>query len=403
MAPIHLACSEGMLNLVQYIIEQIPSSLELSNTMPGHTPFLIAVSSNHLRVIKYLVSKNCNLSATDDEGSGAVHISVARGHFNVVKYLIDSHHCNPNAINHQNYTPLHVAVAANRYEILEYLLSKSIPSMSVVWLCQTKYSSDSPHDLYNNPKNAVLVNVQAKDGNTPLHLACRRGRKDMVSLLLETSLSNNNLLITNKEGQTPLHLAAASGHENTAKALLSSVTGSSVHIEVLTAIDNKGCTVLHTACSNGHIDMFRYLASIYPQGVNVIDNKGRGLLHAACEGGDVGIVRTLIEAHGLDPELEDQDGITCLHLIKRVYVYQYLKPNIQSNPTPKDKFGRTPLHYASRSGNIRMVRYLIETFPCTPDDPDNNGYTSVHGACEAGSMQLVQYFLTDLKSHSLEE
>ena len=88
-APIHLACSNGRLNLVQYIIEHVPSSLELPVRGHGLTPFLTAVNFNQLEVIKYLISKKCNLSATDDEGSGAVHISVARGHLNVLKYLID--------------------------------------------------------------------------------------------------------------------------------------------------------------------------------------------------------------------------------------------------------------------------------------------------------------------------
>ena len=398
MAPIHLTCINGRLNLVQYIIEHIPSSLELPVRGHGRTPFLTAVYFNQLEVIKYLISKKCNLSVTDDEGSGAVHISVARRHLNVLKYLIDNNYYNPNATNHQDRTPLHVAVAANEYEILEYLLSKSIPSMSVVWLREIKCSLDSPHDIYNNPHNAVLINVQHEDGNTPLHVACHHGRQNMVSLLLKASLSNNNLLITNKKGQTPLHLAAASGHKDTAEALLFSVTGSSTHHDLLTATDNEGCTVFHTACSSGHIDVFCYLSSIYPQGVNVMDNRGRSLLHAACEGGDIGTVRTLIETHGLDPLAQDKDGITCLHLLaerKRVYIYQYLEPNIESNPIPKDKSSRTPLHYASCSDNICMVRYLIETFPCTPDDPDNNGYTSVHAACEAGSMELVQYFLTE--------
>ena len=283
MAPIHLACSKGRLNLVQYIIEHVPSSLELPVRGHGRTPFLTAVYFNQLEVIKYLISKKCNLSTTDGKGSGAVHISVARSHLNVLKYLIDNNYCNPNATNHQDRTPLHVAVAANKYEILEYLLSKSIPSMSVVWLREIKCSLDSPLDIYNNPHNVVLINVQDEDGNTPLHVACRRGKQNMVLLLLKASLSNNNLLITNKKGQTPLHLAAASGHKDTAEALLFSVTCSSTHHDLLTATDNEGCTVFHTACSNGHIDVFRYLSSIYPQGVNVMDNRGRSLLHAACE------------------------------------------------------------------------------------------------------------------------
>ncbi|XP_019861080.1 PREDICTED: uncharacterized protein LOC109589430, partial [Amphimedon queenslandica] len=416
MAPIHLACSEGRLNLIQYIIEHIPSSLELPTRGQSHTPFLAAIYFNQLEVIKYLISKKCNLSATDDEGFGAVHISVERGHLNVLKYLIDNNYCNPNATDHQDRTPLHLAVAVNQLEILEYLLSKSIPSMSVVWLREIKCFLDSLHDIYNNPHNAVLINVQDKDGNTPLHLACQDGEQNMVSLLQEANLSNNNLLIINKKGQTPLHLAVASGHKDSVEALLSSVTGSSTHHDILTATDNEGSTVFHTACSDGNIDVFHYLSSIYPQGVNVMDNRGRSLLHAACEGGDIGIVRALIETHGLDPLTEDGVGITCLHLLAErkeflftffmdtpVDIYQYLEPNIVSNPVPKDKSGRTPLHYASRSDNIRMVRYLIETFPCTPDDPDNNGYTSVHGACEAGSMELVQYFLTELNCNALAE
>ncbi|XP_019861898.1 PREDICTED: serine/threonine-protein phosphatase 6 regulatory ankyrin repeat subunit B-like [Amphimedon queenslandica] len=406
MVPIHLACSNGRLNLIQYIIEHTPSSLELPDSKDSCTPFLIAVYFNQLEVIKYLISKKCSLLATDGKGAGAVHISVERGHLNVLKYLIDNNYCNPNATDHQDRTPLQVAVASNKYEILEYLLNKSIPSMSVVMLRDINCLLDSPNDIYNNPHNAVLINAQDKVGNTPLHVACQHGQQNMVLLLLKASLSKNNLLIPNKKGQTPLHLAVASGHKNTSEALLSSVTGSSTHHDLLTATDNDGSTVLHTACSNGHIDVFRYLSSIYPQGVNVMDNRGHGLLHAACEGGDIGIVRTLIETHGLDPLAEDEDGITCLHLLaerKRVYVYQYLEPNIVSNPVPKDKSGRTPLHYASCSDNIRMVRYLIETFPCSPDDPDNNGYTSVHGACEAGSMELVHYFLTDLKCNALAE
>ncbi|XP_019856403.1 PREDICTED: ankyrin-1-like [Amphimedon queenslandica] len=423
MAPIHSACINGRLNLIQYIIEHIPSSLELPHSKHGHTPFLAAVYFNQLEVIKYLISKKCNLSATDDEGSGAVHISVARGHLNVLKYLIDNNYCNPNATSHQDCTPLHLAVAVNQLDVLEYLLSKSIPSMSIVWLREIKCLLDSPHDIYNNPHNAVLINVQDKDDNTPLHLACQHGRQNMVSLLLKASLSHSDLFTTNKKGQTPLHLAAASGHKDTSEALLFSVTGSSTHHDLLTATDNEGSTVIHTACSDGSIDMFRYLSSIYPQGVNVMDNRSRGLLHAACKGADIEIVKELIEKYKQDPLLEDDDGITCLHLLAemkkvesflmrmimdiaartKIDIYQYLEPNIVSNPVPKDKSGRTPLHYASRSDNIRMVRYLIETFPCTPDDPDNNGYTSVHGACEAGSMELVQYFLTELNCNALAE
>uniref|UniRef100_A0A1X7SLL3 Uncharacterized protein n=1 Tax=Amphimedon queenslandica TaxID=400682 RepID=A0A1X7SLL3_AMPQE len=325
MAPIHLACKKGRLNLIQYIIKHIPSSLELPHSKNGRTPFLIAVYFNQLEVIKYLISNKCHLSATDDEGSGAVHISVERGHLNVLKYLMDNDYCNPNATNHQDRTPLHVAVAAEQYEILKFLLTNKL---------------------------SILINVQDNHGNTPLHLACMWRQTRIVSLLSSANLSSSiNILITNKKGQTPLHLAVASGHKDTTEALLFSVTGSSTHHDLLTATDTKGCTVFHIACSNDCIHVFRYLCHVYPQGVNAMDNRGRGLLHAACEGGDIEIVKELVEKYKLDPKSQDKKGITCLHLLTkrkrakklslkigdvavRRNIYQYLKHNIDTNALP---------------------------------------------------------------------
>ena len=377
MAPIHLACGNGRLNLIQYITEHTPSSLELPHSKNGHTPFLIAVYSNQLEVIKYLISKKCNLSATDDEGSGAVHISVERGHLNVLKYLIDNNYCNPNATNHQDRTPLHVAVAAEQFKILEYLLEI---------------------------KPGLLINAQDKDGDTPLYFACARGQQKMVSLL--TSSTNISILITNKKGQTPLHLAVASGHKNTAEALLFSVTGSSTHHDLLTATDNEGSTVLHTACSNGHIDVFLYFCSIYPDGINIMDNRKRNILHAACESGNTELVQIVIDNCGLDPEVQDKDGITCMHILAErgdITLFQYIKDEVASNNIPCDDNGHTPLHYACLFNRSEMALYLINSCHYNPDDPDNNGYTSVHAACEAGNFDLVLQFLTELCCDALAE
>ena len=147
-----------------------------------------------------------------------------------------------------------------------------------------------------------------------------------------------------------------------------------------------------------------------------MDNRGRGLLHAACEGGEIEIVKELVEKYKLDPKSQDKDGITCLHLLARrqdsrlgfssevrsnTEIYDYLSD--YCNPIPRDNYDRTPLHYASGSGNIHMSRYLIESFTCRPDDPDYNGYTSVHAACEAGNMELVRFYLEDLNCNAHAE
>ena len=402
MAPIHIACSEGQLDSVQYIIEHSPSLLELPESVHGRTPFLISVIYNQLKVVQYLISKNCNLSASDDEGYKSTHLLAMDGSLNTLKCLVDNNYCDLNATDHQERTPLHVAILADQFEIIEYILNKSIPSVSVDWLREVKYLLDSPQDLHTTN---LHINAQDKDGNTPLHLACEKGKKDIVSLLVKSCHSSSYFLIANKKGETPLHLVAAVGSNEAAEALLFSVTGSLCH-ELFAARDNEGCTVFHTACSNGHLDVFRCFCNIYPDGVHVMDDKQCSLLYVACKGRNIEIVKELIEKYKLDPESKDTDGTSCLHLLAgrgHVEMYQYLKQHIRSTAIPYNKFGRTPLHYACSSGKTYMAIYLIETYSFSPDDPDYDGYTAVHAACESGSIELVRYFLTNLKCNAYTE
>ena len=407
--PIHYAAESGDILLLELYVKTYKCSVSVTNNN-GRNIVHYSSSQGHSHFIKHIVNQYPELRT--------VHVLVEKGHFNVLKYLIDNNYCNPNVTDHQDRTPLHVAVVADQFEILEYLLSKSIPSVSVVWLRDTKclLADSPPTDIIYNPNN-VHINLQDKDGNTPLHLASKHGRKNMISFLLKTSLSPSILLVANKKGQTPLHLAAAADHKDSAEALLYSMpTDSSIHYDLLTARDNEGCTVFHTACSNGSLDVFRYFCSINHQGVKSLDNRGRGLLHAACEVGNIEIVKELVEKYKLDPESQDKDGITCLHLLARrqdsrlgfsfrvrsnTEIYEYLSD--YCNPIPRDNYDRTPLHYASGSGNIHMSHYLIESFLCRPDDPDYNGYTSVHAACEAGNMELVRFYLEDLNCNAHAE
>ena len=402
MAPIHIACSKGKLDSVQYIIEHSPSLLELPENVHGRTPFLISVIYNQLKVVQYLISKNCNLSASDGEGYKSAHLLAMNGSLNTLKYLVDNNYCDINATDHQERTPLHVAILANQFEIIEYILNKSIPSVTVDWLREVKYLLDSPQDLHTTN---LHINAQDKDGNTPLHLACEKRKKNIVSLLVKSCHSNSYFLIANKKGETPLHLVAAAGSNDVAEALLFSVTGSLCH-ELFAARNNEGCTVFHTACSNSHLNVFRFFCNIYPDGVHVMDDKQHSLLYVACKGKNIEIVKELIEKYKLDPESKDIDGTSCLHLLAgrgHVKMYEYLKQHIRSTAIPYNKFGRTPLHYACSSGRIYMAIYLIETYSCSPDDPDYDGYTAVHAACESGNIELVRYFLTNLKCNAYTE
>ena len=361
--PIHCAAIFGDILLLKLYVKTYKCSVSVTNNN-GENIVHYSSSRGRTHFIKHIINQYPELRA--------VHILVEKGHLNVLKYLIDNNYCNPNVTDHQDRTSLHVAVVADQFEILEYLLES---------------------------KSKACINVQDKDGDTPLHLACDRGQQKMVSLLSSAYLSTNiNLLVTNKKGQTPLHLAAAAGHKDSAEALLFSVADSSTHQDLLTARDNEGCTVFYTACSNGHLDVFRYLCCVYPEGVKSLDDKERSLLHISCQANKLDMVKALVSEFGLQPESQDKDGITCLHLVAgegNIKMYQFLRHYAYSNAIPRDKSGRSPLHYACLSNHSNMANYLITSCHYKPDDPDYNGYTSVHAACEAGNYELVLHLLTE--------
>ena len=376
-ASIHLACEKGALNIVKYIIECSPDLLDLAD-VNGYTPLLTAVYSNHLPVVKYLNSQNCNISVLDGRGFNVLHISSEKGYFDIVKYLIDGEYVDPNITDFHERTSLHIAVLNAQLAIVEYLM-------------------DSPN--YQQPH--VQFEVQDEDGNASLHIACETGQPNIVSILSAAYLSHDiSILQTNNKGWTPLHCVAANGHVNTATTLLTATTGTPFYKELLIAVDKEGCTAFHLACSGGHYKMFLYLSNCYPVGVSAIDNRGRSLLHASCQSNSLELVQCLVSTHQLDTELHDKDGVTCLHLIAErgdVQMYQYMMSCVTVDLTPVDNVSRTPLHYSCLTGQYNMSVFLIKTFGCHPEDKDNNGFTPLHAACQSGSVKLVSYFLKELK------
>ena len=382
MAPVHVACEAGSLSLVKCIIEHSSLSLDITDSF-GHTPLLIAAFSKNLPIIRYLNSKNCNISILDDKGFNVIHVSAQRGSLDILRFFIDGGYCNPDITDASNRTPLYLSAQEGHSEIVDYLL-------------------DSPS--YLRPR-VRLVDMPDSNGNTALHAACNRGHPNIVSTITGAYKSLHiDIYTVNDNGQTPLHLAAANGHINTVMSLLSATTGTPTHEKLLTAVDGDGCSSLHLACQNGHYRMALYLSEEYPGNVYSLNNKEEGLLHAAAQSGNEDLVRFLVESHGLDPDSQDKDGVTCLHIIAKqgdTELYKYLVPRVKNNPTPKDKTGRSPLQYAGR--HYKMSLFLIQSFDCHPEDQDRNGFTGLHAACQAGNMELVLHYLKNMKCNSFLE
>ena len=94
------------------------------------------------------------------------------------------------------------------------------------------------------------VNARNQYDRAPLHVACYRGRVDIVQLLLDHGA---DVEARDEDGNTPLHWACINGHTDTARLLLDRGADVGAH-------DKKDRIPLHYACIFcGHPDIVRLL------------------------------------------------------------------------------------------------------------------------------------------------
>lgn len=118
------------------------------------------------------------------------------------------------------------------------------------------------------------LDVQLKDGSSPLHIAASHGQTGLIAFLLSKGLAVN---AADEIGRTPLHLAASCGFPGAAAELLKG----RAYLEAKT---KEGLTPLHAAAQNGHVDLARLLLDAGAQ-ASAIDAQGRTPLALAEAGG----------------------------------------------------------------------------------------------------------------------
>jgi ankyrin repeat protein len=118
-----------------------------------------------------------------------------------------------------------------------------------------------------------LIEAVSDDGFTPLALAARFGRREVVAFLLDQGASPQS------ETHDPLHLSP-----------------------------------LHTAVAAGEIEIARLLLE-HGAAVNEAQAEGLTPLHVAAQNGDLAMVELLL-AYGADPLARDSEGQTPIELAK---------------------------------------------------------------------------------------
>lgn len=282
--PIHLACYQGRIDIVQAMIEHCGRDIVFSTCSDGQTPLHWAARSIHGgQVIHYLVQQGANPKLVSRDGNTALHAAVMHNSLESTRELLAVDKCISSICDNTGRNIIHLAVIRKRKAILQFLLNDSPCAKDLVSHQDNKKCTPLHYALTDSLGDYVSMLVTAMQPHIPhvkddsglnyLHLAARSGNWKALRILLNSSFASNMLNEVSSIGATPLHEAAMQGHIQCVEILLSA--GAMLHKCYY------GYTPFHSAIYKGHYECAKILFEAHPFQKNMLSDKGESALHLA--------------------------------------------------------------------------------------------------------------------------
>ncbi|OUM60550.1 hypothetical protein PIROE2DRAFT_46140, partial [Piromyces sp. E2] len=139
------------------------------------TPLHIACKNNNETIVKYLIEHGADINIKHYNLYTMLHYACENKNENLVKYLIEKG-ANIYIKNKLGDTPLEIAQKKNAENIMDYIEKKRDEYTKLLTACENN-NENIVKDLVEQP--SANVNIQNKDGNTALHLACQNKMKTL--------------------------------------------------------------------------------------------------------------------------------------------------------------------------------------------------------------------------------
>ena len=191
--PLYYAALCGFQELAEHLVLKYPEHV---NARGGYyaTPLVAALAGGHFQIAKILWDNGAHLNVKGREGASPLHSVACSGHLEMVRVLLE-YKADVSFRNLHGETPLH------------YVSKRE-------WADREQLLDDVVRILLEHGED---INVRSDgDQSTPLHLAARWGRAEVVPVLLERGASID---AEDAEGRTPLRLALWKGYSGIASLL----------------------------------------------------------------------------------------------------------------------------------------------------------------------------------------
>lgn len=399
--PLHVATKQGSYELVECLLDY-DGNPNLKNRN-GKTVLDIAGGNtrNDENIIRMLKERSGNV--TDENGSQNSLLTIAAKAKQVITLIQD---VKSSAGNGAEDTKIDFTDQEDHYDYcndfhnINCFLengenSNSLSLLFILNEINIKSNSMNLARLMLNNQGIELIlemglnshKIQDEDGCTLLHLVAGEGDEKLTKLLLE---KDAEIDVQDRQGLTPLHYAAMKNCLNTASLLLLTPEGgkgANPNIQ-----DKNGDTPLHLSAKNNYIHMTELLLA---NGAvcNVENEDGRTPLYFAVLTGNANIVRLLLD-DAADVHIFDNNGLTPLHFSDDVAVLKLLlQRGCDANIVNKEN-EVLPLICAIYRGNYDAIKTLILTGKARLDLADKNGNLPLHAAIDRKSIEIVQFLLS---------